>query len=119
MKIIVTKDYDKMSEKAFEIMSGVVKSNPRAVLGLATGTTPLGLYKLMTADCKDNGTSYKKIRTVNLDEYAGLDITSPQSYVYFMRENLFKGSISRLKIRISRTARRRTRRLSARVTTRF
>lgn len=91
MKIIVTKDYDKMSEKAFEIMSGVVKSNPRAVLGLATGTTPLGLYKLMTADCKDNGTSYKKIRTVNLDEYAGLDITSPQSYVYFMRENLFKG----------------------------
>ena len=88
MKIIVTKNYDEMSQKAFEIMKEVVVSNPSAVLGLATGTTPIGLYKKMIEDCK-NGTSYKNIKTVNLDEYKGLDINSDQSYVYFMRDNLF------------------------------
>ena len=89
MKVIVVKDYEEMSRKAFEIMSQVVKTKPDAVLGLATGTTPIGLYKEMIADHKNNGTSYKNIRTVNLDEYAGLDISSDQSYVYFMRDNLF------------------------------
>ncbi len=88
MKIIVTKNYDEMSLKAFEVMKEVVVSNPNAVLGLATGTTPIGLYKLMIEDCK-KGTSYKGIKTVNLDEYKGLDINSDQSYVYFMRDNLF------------------------------
>lgn len=89
MKVIITKDYDEMSQKAFEVMSGVVKSNPAAVIGLATGSTPIGLYKNMIKDHNENGTSYKKIKTVNLDEYAGLDVTSDQSYVYFMRDNLF------------------------------
>ena len=89
MKVIITKDYDEMSRKAFEVMSGVVKSNPEAVIGLATGSTPIGLYKNMIKDHNENGTSYKKIITVNLDEYAGLDVTSDQSYVYFMRDNLF------------------------------
>ena len=88
MKVIVVKDYEQMSDKAFEIMKSVVTSKPDAVLGLATGTTPIGLYKRMIADCK-NGTSYKNIKTVNLDEYKGLDVTSDQSYVYFMRDNLF------------------------------
>ncbi len=88
MKVIITKDYEEMSQKAFEVMREVVVSNPSAVLGLATGTTPLGLYKRMIEDCK-KGTSYKNIKTVNLDEYKGLDINSDQSYVYFMRDNLF------------------------------
>ncbi len=88
MKIIVVKNYDEMSQKAFEVMKDVVVNNPNAVLGLATGTTPIGLYKLMIEDC-NNGTSYKNIKTVNLDEYKGLDETSDQSYVYFMRDNLF------------------------------
>ena len=88
MKVIVVKDYEQMSDKAFEIMKSVVTSKPDAVLGLATGTTPIGLYKRMIADCK-NGTSYKNIKTVNLDEYKGLDVTSDQRYVYFMRDNLF------------------------------
>lgn len=91
MKIIIAKDYEEMSAKAFEVMAEVVKSNPRAVLGLATGSTPLGLYKNMIDDHKKNGTSYKQMKTVNLDEYAGLDETSDQSYVYFMRKNLFDG----------------------------
>lgn len=89
MEIIITNDYEEMSEKAFEIILSVVKDNPQAVLGLATGTTPLGLYNKMIADHKLNGTSYKLIKTVNLDEYVGLDINNKQSYVYFMRKNLF------------------------------
>lgn len=89
MKVIVVKDYEEMSAKAFEVMAEVVKNKPDAVLGLATGSTPIGLYKNMIKDHKENGTSYKAIRTVNLDEYAGLDYSSDQSYVYFMRSNLF------------------------------
>lgn len=89
MKVIVCKDYDEMSAKAFEVMAEVVKNNPKAILGLATGSTPIGLYKKMIEDHKKNGTSYKDIKTVNLDEYAGLDYSSDQSYVYFMRHNLF------------------------------
>lgn len=89
MKVVITKDYDEMSAKAFEVMAEVVKNNPSAVLGLATGSTPIGLYKNMIKDHKENGTSYKGIKTVNLDEYAGLDYSSDQSYVYFMRDNLF------------------------------
>ncbi len=89
MKVIVVKDYEEMSLKAFEVMADVVKNKPNAVLGLATGSTPIGLYKNMIKDHKENGTSYKNIKTVNLDEYAGLDYSSDQSYVYFMRSNLF------------------------------
>ena len=89
MKVIIAENYDEVSKKAAEIMIDVVKNNPQAVLGLATGSTPLGLYAEMIKDHKENGTSYKQIKTVNLDEYAGLDVTSDQSYVYFMRDNLF------------------------------
>lgn len=89
MKIIITENYEEMSARAFEIMKKTVTENPSALLGLATGSTPLGLYRLMAEDHKKNGTSYRKISTVNLDEYEGLDASSDQSYVYFMRKNLF------------------------------
>ena len=91
MKIIITKNYEEMSERAAEIMLGVVKKNPKAVLGLATGTTPLGLYAKMIADHREKGTDYSQIRTVNLDEYKGLPKTHEQSYAYFMKKNLFEG----------------------------
>lgn len=90
MRVLIVKDYDELSAKAFEVIKGVVKSNPYSVLGLATGTTPLGLYRHMIEDHKSHGTSYAHIRTVNLDEYQGLPKDHPQSYAYFMRENLFK-----------------------------
>ncbi len=90
MNVIVTKDYQEMSMKAFELVKKVVTENPSAVLGLATGSTPLGLYGEMARDHRENGTSYRDVKTVNLDEYEGLDVTSDQSYVYFMRENLFR-----------------------------
>lgn len=88
MKIIITKDKEQLADSAFEIMHSVVANKPDAVLGLATGSTPIGLYQRMVADHKKNGTSYRAIRTVNLDEYAGLAPTNDQSYRYFMKTNL-------------------------------
>ena len=87
MKLIITKNYDEASLEAFKVMKDYIK--PGKVLGLATGSTPLGLYKLMVEDHKNNGTSYKDILTFNLDEYVGLPITHPESYYAFMHTNLF------------------------------
>ena len=89
MKIIVTENYDEMSKKAAEIIIDVIKNNPNAVLGLATGSSPIGTYRNMINDHKENGTSYKNVSTVNLDEYVSLDKDHDQSYAYFMRKNLF------------------------------
>lgn len=89
MKVIIASDYDDLVQKAFEIVKGTVIANPRAVLGLATGQTPIALYRLMVDDHKRCGTSYKQVRAVNLDEYKGLSADNPQSYAYYMRENLF------------------------------
>jgi glucosamine-6-phosphate deaminase len=89
MNVIIVKNYDEMSKKAFEIMKATVAEKKNAVLGLATGSTPIGLYKEMIADHKAGGTSYADVSAFNLDEYMGLDYSSDQSYVYFMRENLF------------------------------
>lgn len=90
MNLIIANDYEELSDVASKVIIELVKSNPYAVLGLATGTTPLGLYKRLIADHKGNGTSYKHIRTVNLDEYKGLSATHEQSYAYFMRKNFFE-----------------------------
>ena len=88
LKIVIADSYDQVSEEAFKIMRQVVeKENP--VLGLATGSTPVGLYKKMIADHKTNGTSYKNAITFNLDEYVGLAPTDEHSYAYFMNEYLF------------------------------
>ena len=89
MKIYIEKDYDAMSKKAFEVIKEVVVNNPNAILGLATGSSPIGTYKNLVEDCKVNGTSYKTVRSVNLDEYVGLGEGDEQSYVTFMRENFF------------------------------
>ncbi len=91
MKIIVTENYEELSDKAAEAMLAVVKADPSAVLGLATGTTPLGLYARMIRDRAEHGTSYARIRTANLDEYKGLPASHEQSYACFMRKNLFDG----------------------------
>ncbi len=91
MKVIVTENYQEMSDKAAQIIIDVIKANPNAVLGLATGTSPIGTYQNMIKDHKENGTSYKRVKTVNLDEYVGLTADHDQSYAYFMRKNLFDG----------------------------
>ncbi len=88
MKVIITENYEEMSKTAAKLMSELVKNNPCAILGLATGSSPIGMYKQMAEDCK-NGVSYKNVSTVNLDEYVGLTADHDQSYAYFMRTNLF------------------------------
>ena len=89
MKVIVVKNTNEIAEKALSVMLETVKSNSSAVIGLATGSSPIGLYKSMIKDHVDSGTSYANIKTVNLDEYVGLDEKSEQSYIYFMKDNLF------------------------------
>ena len=91
MKVIITENYEEMSKKASEIIISIVKNNPNAILGLATGSSPIGTYQNMIKDHKENGTSYKNVHTVNLDEYVGLTADHDQSYAYFMRTNLFDG----------------------------
>ncbi len=90
MKVIITKDYDELSKEAFKVMKDVLDSKKDAVLGLATGSSPEGLYAEMVEDHKKNGTSYKDVVTYNLDEYVGIDRNDPQSYYTFMNDHLFK-----------------------------
>ena len=91
MEVIVLKDYEAVSKKAFEVMKEVGVNKADAVLGLATGSTPIGLYENMIADHKENGTSYAKCQSFNLDEYVGLPRDHKESYYTFMHTNLFSG----------------------------
>jgi len=87
-KIHVYDTYDEASQKAFEVILDVVKSGP-VTLGLATGSSPVGMYARMVKDHEQHGTSYKNVTSYNLDEYVGLPKGHPQSYLTFMNENLF------------------------------
>ena len=87
IKIVKCADAEQAADKAFEVMKEYLK--PGMVLGLATGSSPLGLYKRMVKDYNENGTSYKEIKSFNLDEYVGLPISHPESYYAFMHRNLF------------------------------
>jgi glucosamine-6-phosphate deaminase len=89
MEVIVTRDYDEMSAKAAEIVIAQIKAKPTTVLGLATGSTPIGLYKLLAKAHKEDGLDFSKMATFNLDEYVGLAPTHEQSYRRFMDKNLF------------------------------
>ena len=89
MKIIIVENSEEFGKAAFNEVYKVVKNNPSATLGLATGSTPLPLYAEMVKDHRDRGTSYKDVRTFNLDEYVGLPASHKESYVNFMTRNLF------------------------------
>ena len=89
MKIITVDNYEKLSNVAAEILRDIVVQKPTATLGLATGSTVLGLYANLCKMYADGEISFKKITTVNLDEYVGLDSDNIQSYAYFMRMHLF------------------------------
>ena len=86
--IIICNNYEEVSEEAFKVLKSVVVKNEKPVLGLATGSSPIGLYKNIQADHK-KGYSYKKCITFNLDEYVGIPKDHDQSYWTFMHENLF------------------------------
>ena len=89
MEIIICKTKEEASRKAADLVTALVKSNPKAVLGLATGSTPVEMYKCLIADNKAKKVSFKGVRSWNLDEYWGLPPTHDQSYRSFMDENLF------------------------------
>ena len=89
MKIIRTKDYADMSRKAANIISAQVIMKPDCVLGLATGGTPVGTYEKLVERYNEGDLDFSEVTSVNLDEYRGLPKEHPQSYWYFMNENLF------------------------------
>ena len=89
MRIIVTKDYNDMSRKAANIISAQIITKPDCVLGLATGSSPVGTYDQLAAMYEDGILDFSHVKSVNLDEYGGLDGSNDQSYRYFMDTNLF------------------------------
>ena len=89
MRIIVTKDYNDMSRKAANIISAQIITKPDCVLGLATGSSPVGAYKTLVDWYKKGDLDFSEVTTVNLDEYRGLTHSNDQSYYYFMNDNLF------------------------------
>jgi len=91
MKVIIVENYEEASQEAAKIFINQVKEKPKSILGLATGSTPVRMYELLREDHEKNHTSYKDVKSYNLDEYFGLDASHPQSYHYFMYKNLFNG----------------------------
>lgn len=89
MRIIMREDYTAMSRQVANIISAQVIVKPNCVLGLATGSTPIGAYKQLIEWYKKDDLSFAQVQSVNLDEYVGLPITHDQSYHYFMHDNLF------------------------------
>lgn len=89
MRIYCEKDYNAMSRRAAAVIAAQVVSKPECVLGLATGSTPIGAYRQLVEWHKRGDLSFAQVRSVNLDEYVGLAPTHDQSYRYFMQHNLF------------------------------
>ena len=104
MRIIKTKDYNDMSRKAANYIGALIINKPDCVLGLATGSTPIGTYKNLVAGYENGDYDFSNVRSVNLDEYKGLPKENEQSYYYFMHDNLFSHVILILQTPICRTA---------------
>ncbi|MDR1533320.1 MAG: glucosamine-6-phosphate deaminase [Clostridiales bacterium] len=83
-------DYDAMSRRASEILASIIKSKPEGVLGLATGWTPVGLYRELIRMYNNGSLDFSRLTTFNLDEYYPIKRTNPQSYYKFMQDHLFK-----------------------------
>lgn len=89
MELIIASNYDEMSRLAADKIALCLKDKPECVLGLATGSTPIGLYAQLVEDFQNGKISFARAATFNLDEYRGLDPQHNQSYRYFMQKNLF------------------------------
>src|SRR4029453_16003821 len=90
MEVVILPTYEEMSRAAAEIVADVLNTKPDAVLGMATGSTPLGLYQELVRKHRDEGLDFTQVTTFNLDEYVGLRPEHPQSYHYFMQDNFFR-----------------------------
>lgn len=89
MKIVVEKNYEDLSKVAANLVREEIEKNPKLVLGLATGSTPEGMYKELIRLHKEEGLDFSKVTTFNLDEYVGIEEEHPNSYHYFMKDILF------------------------------
>lgn len=89
MKIYVTEDYETMSRKAANILSSQIILKPSSVVGLPTGSSPLGMYQQLVRWYEKGDLDFSAVKTVNLDEYVGLEPTHEQSFCYYMNTNLF------------------------------
>ena len=90
MRIYKTRDYNEMSRKAAMIIAAQVIQKPDSVLGLSTGSTPIGVYEQLIKWHKQDDLDFKDITIINLDEYKGLSSDNEQSYCYYMRERFLK-----------------------------
>jgi len=90
VEVIIQRDYQQMSKVAARIVAEVLNTKPNAVLGMATGSTPLGLYQELVRLHKEEQLDFARVTTFNLDEYVGLTANHPQSYHYFMHEHFFQ-----------------------------
>ncbi len=90
MEVIILPTYEEMSRAAAQLVAEVLNAKPNAVLGMATGSTPLGLYQELVRMHREEGLDFSQVTTFNLDEYVGLRPSHKQSYHYFMHENFFK-----------------------------
>ena len=89
IELIITNNYEEMSQKAADIFINLLKKKPNSVLGLATGSTPIGLYKILIEKNKSKEISFKDVITYNLDEYCNIPKNHEQSYFTYMNNNLF------------------------------
>lgn len=89
MDIVIKKNYDEVSEFAAKCMLDVIKEKNDAVLGLPTGSTPIGMYNILVNEYKKKSISFNDVKTFNLDEYIGLSKSNKHSYYNFMDKNLF------------------------------
>lgn len=89
MEIIICKDYEEISKKAGKEVIDLLKSKPAATLGLATGSSPIGIYNELIRAYREGEITFESVKSFNLDEYVGLDRNHPQSYYSFMHEHLF------------------------------
>jgi glucosamine-6-phosphate deaminase len=89
MLVVIKKDYQEVSREAARIVAGAVRANPRIILGLATGSTPLGLYQELIALYRAGNLDFSHATSFNLDEYLGLPASHPQSFHFFMKQKFF------------------------------
>lgn len=90
MRVVIESDADAVSRRAARFVADLVRRKPDCVLGLATGSTPLGIYRELIRMHQEEGLNFSQVTSFNLDEYVGLDSSHDQSYRYFMEENLFR-----------------------------
>ncbi|MBU3192607.1 glucosamine-6-phosphate deaminase [Clostridium algidicarnis] len=89
MKLIIEKDYEGISKRAAKEISKVINNKEHSILGLATGSSPIGLYEQLIKLNEEKKVDFSKVTTINLDEYIGISNNHPQSYRYFMNNTLF------------------------------